>query len=316
MIRKPADIIGKKTISVIIYGQSGAGKTALACSAPSPVLFDFDNGVSRLDYGLECDTVQLTTLDEAFIALQDVAKAGEYKTVIVDTLSKLVDKATSKQCGTRIPQVRDWQVIYYECKRFITAATELGLNLVFVAQDKEVKKSGKDDNYHRPDCPEKVYSTLKADVDIIGYMYYSADGGVEKRTITFNPTTGEITVEGAKVSNPEYVLNTVSVVGAGEGGFLDDESWNLNANPMTEVEDGLYEISFTEVDPNTEYQFKFAANGGWDINWGLVKDTEAKLNEANPSQYNGENILFNVESEGTLSYLCLEGYRPCAARPC
>lgn len=189
MIRKPADIIGKKTIAVIIYGQSGAGKTALACSAPSPVLFDFDNGVSRLDYGLECDTVQLTTLDEAFAALQEVAQAGVYKTVIVDTLSKLVDKATAKKCGTQIPQVRDWQIIYADCKRFITAATELGLNLVFVAQDKEIKKSGKDDNYHRPDCPEKVYSTLKADVDIIGYMYYSADGGVEKRTITFNPTT-------------------------------------------------------------------------------------------------------------------------------
>ena len=189
MIRKPADIIGKKTIAVIIYGQSGAGKTALACSAPSPVLFDFDNGVSRLDYGLECDTVQLTTLDEAFAALNEVAQAGVYKTVIVDTLSKLVDKATAKKCGTQIPQVRDWQIIYADCKRFITAATELGLNLVFVAQDKEIKKSGKDDNYHRPDCPEKVYSTLKADVDIIGYMYYSVDGGVEKRTITFNPTT-------------------------------------------------------------------------------------------------------------------------------
>ncbi len=66
---------------------------------------------------------------------------------------------------------------------------------------------------------------------------------------------------------------------------------------MTEVKPGVYEITYEDVDTNTEYQFKFAANGGWDINWGLVKDTEAKLNEANPSQYNGENILFNVESE-------------------
>lgn len=189
LIRKPADIIGKKTISAIIYGQSGAGKTALACSAPSPVLFDFDGGVGRLDFGLECDTVQVESIDMAFNALQEVAQAGAYSTVIVDTLSKLMDMATTKRCGMSVPAVKDWQYIYSDVKRFITSATSLGLNLIFVAQDKEVKKSGKDDNFHRPDCPEKIYSTLKADVDIIGYLYYSTDGGREVRTITFNPTT-------------------------------------------------------------------------------------------------------------------------------
>lgn len=188
-IRKPSEIVSKKTISAIIFGQSGAGKTALACSAPSPVLFDFDGGVGRLDFGLECDTSQFDTFEQAFQDLQAVAAAGCYKTVIIDTLSKLVDKATTKKCGAAMPQMRDWQYIYADCQRFITAAKELGLNIIFVAQDKEVKKSGKDDVFHRPDCPEKVYSKLRADVDIIGYLYYSTDGGVDKRTITFNPTT-------------------------------------------------------------------------------------------------------------------------------
>ena len=188
-IRKPSEIVSKKTISAIIFGQSGAGKTALACSAPSPVLFDFDGGVGRLDIGLECNTSQFDTFEQAFQDLQAVAAAGCYKTVIIDTLSKLVDKATTKKCGASMPQMRDWQFIYADCKRFISAATELGLNIIFVAQDKEVKKSGKDDLFHRPDCPEKIYSMLRADVDIIGYLYYSTDGGVDKRTITFNPTT-------------------------------------------------------------------------------------------------------------------------------
>ncbi|MBQ6387987.1 MAG: dockerin type I repeat-containing protein, partial [Ruminococcus sp.] len=63
---------------------------------------------------------------------------------------------------------------------------------------------------------------------------------------------------------------------------------------------------FEEVDTNTDYMFKFAANGAWDINWGVVKDTEAKLNEANPAQYNAEdNIQFNVESEDDICNVTL-----------
>ncbi|MBQ2470877.1 MAG: hypothetical protein II514_06800, partial [Ruminococcus sp.] len=47
-----------------------------------------------------------------------------------------------------------------------------------------------------------------------------------------------------------------------------------------------------------EYQVKFAANGSWNMNWGLVSGTEVVLNEANPAQYNAQdNIVFMPESE-------------------
>ena len=124
----------------------------------------------------------------------------------------------------------------------------------------------------------------------------NADGTV---TVTYNPETAEIAVKGDTVIPPVYKIDSITAVGGGQGNFLNGITWDPAAaeNRMTEVKPGVYEITYEDVDTNTEYQFKFAANGGWDINWGLVKDTEAKLNEANPSQYNGENILFNVESE-------------------
>ena len=151
----------------------------------------------------------------------------------------------------------------------------------------------------------KVVTYVEGDISRARWNGYdNTDRNVDFRvtgtcdvTITFNPTTGEITVEGAKVTNPEYVLNTVSVVGAGEGGFLDDESWNLNANVMTEVEDGVYRITFIEVAPNTEYQFKFAANGSWDINWGAMGVEDKEPNRIRDAKFNSpDNIYFTTDS--------------------
>ena len=118
-------------------------------------------------------------------------------------------------------------------------------------------------------------------------------------TVTYNPTTGEINVTGDGVVPPVYNISKITAVGAGQGNFLNGIVWDPDAadNQMTEVKPGVYEITFEDCDTNTDYQFKFAANGGWDMNWGLVKETEAKLNEPNPAQYNSDNILFNVESE-------------------
>ena len=119
-------------------------------------------------------------------------------------------------------------------------------------------------------------------------------------TVTFNPETREITVTGDSVAEPEYPINKIVAVGSGQNGFLNDESWAVDseANTMTEKGEGVYEIVYDEVEANAEYQVKFAANGSWNMNWGLVKGTEAVLNEANPAQYNAEdNIVFMPESE-------------------
>ncbi|MER2080569.1 MAG: dockerin type I domain-containing protein [Ruminococcus sp.] len=119
-------------------------------------------------------------------------------------------------------------------------------------------------------------------------------------TVTYNPETKEIKVTGIGVADPEYPINKIVAVGSGQNGFLNDESWAVDseANTMTEKGEGVYEIVYDEVEANAEYQVKFAANGSWNMNWGLVKGTEAVLNEANPAQYNAEdNIVFMPESE-------------------
>ena len=122
----------------------------------------------------------------------------------------------------------------------------------------------------------------------------NADGTV---TVTYNPETAEIAVKGDTVIPPVYKIDSITAVGGGQGNFLNGITWDPadESNKMTEVSEGVYEITFEECDTNTEYQFKFAANGGWDINWGLA--TDVVYNTPMEAAYNGGNALLNYESE-------------------
>lgn len=49
LIRKSNELTIPTTVKMMIYGQSGMGKTTVALSAPQPLLLDFDNGVKRVN---------------------------------------------------------------------------------------------------------------------------------------------------------------------------------------------------------------------------------------------------------------------------
>ena len=76
----------------MLYGQPGIGKTTLACSAPSPVLLDYDGGISRVNGAHQCDTVQVSSWEDTQEALKEIAEAGDtYQTVIIDTVGKMLN---------------------------------------------------------------------------------------------------------------------------------------------------------------------------------------------------------------------------------
>ena len=50
LIRKPAELKVQPKIKMLVYGQAGIGKSTIALSAPAPLLFDFDNGINRVNF--------------------------------------------------------------------------------------------------------------------------------------------------------------------------------------------------------------------------------------------------------------------------
>ena len=110
-------------------------------------------------------------------------------------------------------------------------------------------------------------------------------------TVTFDPATKEITVTGDAVEMvQELIVNSITAVGNGEDNWLNNESWNQAAaiNHMTEITDGVYEITFEDIEAFDNYQVKFAANDAWADSWG---GTFVESGVPFEGVYNGDNIL-------------------------
>ena len=121
-------------------------------------------------------------------------------------------------------------------------------------------------------------------------------------TVKFDSSTKEITVTGDGV---QFVTNldidSMHAVGNGDpedAAWLNGVAWDPAANPMTEVSEKVYEITFKNVSKFDNYQVKFAANGGWTDSWGgAAENFTPESGVEFDAAYNGENLTVNVPYE-------------------
>lgn len=187
LIKKSNELVIPSTVKMMIYGQAGMGKTTVALSAPKPLLLDFDNGVKRVNMAhLEgIDIVQVSSWQDVQQVLQENLSA--YQTIVVDTIGKMMDFIITYKCGTRQPQIRDWGSINAEFSWMTRTLSSLNKNVVFVAH-RDTRKDG-DDTVFIPALREKSYNSIVTELDLLGYLEMKNENGVQKRTITFDPTS-------------------------------------------------------------------------------------------------------------------------------
>lgn len=189
LIRKPSELQVKSTLTALIYGQPGLGKSTIACSAPAAVMFDFDGGVGRINGAHQVPTVQVASWEEALQALNEVKALPEYLTIVIDTVGKMLsymedyikrtDPKKRKADGSLSLQgygVRKQMFI-----NFIKEAAMMGKNVIFVAHEIEQKRG--DETIIRPEVGGSSANDLIKELDLVGYMEMYGN----KRTISFSP---------------------------------------------------------------------------------------------------------------------------------
>ena len=190
IIKRPSELSVKNTLSVLIYGQPGIGKTTFGVSAPDAVLFDYDGGVQRINGAHQVPTLQPTSWEDTNLALQEIQnEMPEIKTIVIDTVGKMLDYMSAYIIKTDPKMaMRDGSLSLkgYGVRKqmfvnFIKQLSLMGKNVIFIAHEREDKRN--ETIIKRPEIGGSSQGDLIKELDLVGYM--SAYG--KDRVITFDP---------------------------------------------------------------------------------------------------------------------------------
>ena len=140
--------------------------------------------------------------------------------------------------------------------------------------------------------------------------WYGQDGGENNVTfnvtaecdvtVTFDPATKFVTVSGDGVEMvTDLDVEKVIAVGNGDGNWLNGVNWDPadDSNMLEEVADGLYTITYEDIEMFANYEVKFAANGSWADSWGIGEGQTVVSGVEMDATYNGSNIVVDVPYE-------------------
>lgn len=190
IIKRPSELNVKATLSVLIYGQPGIGKTTLGVSAPDAVLFDYDGGVQRINGAHQVPTLQPTSWEDTNAALQEIAsEMPEIKTIVIDTVGKMLDYMSAyiiKNDPKMAMRDGSLSLKGYGVRKtmfvnFIKQLALMGKNVIFIAHEREERRG--EETFKRPEIGGSSANDLIKELDLVGYMY--AVG--KERIITFDP---------------------------------------------------------------------------------------------------------------------------------
>lgn len=181
-------------LNILIYGDSGTGKTTLAGSAdqvPSmrPVLFiDIEGGTESLRHTYpDVETVRVRTwkeMQEVYNVLHE--GSHEYRTIVLDSLTEIqkfnmynimTDLAQKRpDLDPDVPGMREWGKNLEQIRRMVRGFRDLEMNTIFTALVKEDKNQKTGIVTQKPSLSGKMADEVAAFLDVVVYYYVKQIG--------------------------------------------------------------------------------------------------------------------------------------------
>lgn len=176
---------------IMIYGESGAGKTRFACGFPDVLVCDMDNGLSSVDWPIDAITVEdFRQLSAAY----EYLRTGEhsYKAVVLDTVNemqRLAMGATVKQFQRikrsygNLPSQSDYGKMLHDMIDLTRDFLALPMQVILLAQS--VSRVFETDMLKPQLIGKSTANELVRKMDIVGYISRLTVEGTQVPVIDF-----------------------------------------------------------------------------------------------------------------------------------
>jgi len=193
-------------VNMLIYGESGSGKTRLSGSADEvpamrKVLFiDVEGGTLTLrDTYPNIDSIRVRSWPQ-MQEVYDVLYAGNhgYTTIVIDSLTevqkmsmdtvmrKLIEDNSDRDAD--MPGIREWGINIEHTRKFVRGFRDLPLNTIFTALVQSEKNARTGASKRKPSLSGKVKDEVAGFLDIVVYLYTKEIDQVNKRMLLCGQT--------------------------------------------------------------------------------------------------------------------------------
>ena len=178
-IQRHTGVFDPTHIKILIYGESGTGKTRLASTFPGVIFADIDKGMSSVTETV--DSVKIDSLQNLEDLLQFLAHSSHnYETLVIDTLNEMQrvamhatveDFPAIRRSYDNLPSQSDYGKMLHDFSNLIVRFSQLPMKLVLLSQ--VISQQFETDVLQ----PQLIGKNSARDVcrkmDIIGYIYKS-----------------------------------------------------------------------------------------------------------------------------------------------
>lgn len=187
----------------LIYGEPGAGKTYLACTAPKPLVLLTEPSVSSptmlavlRDLGVDPDVWEILDLDDleqAFSFL--IGGKHKYETVVIDSLTDLYRRmmqaiiessiARRPSRDPDVPEQGDWFKVQERIRHVARSFRDLPMHVIFTALVMDIRNDVRRVPLVQP---KSLAQELPAYCNLVGYLAVQELEGKYHRRLLVTPT--------------------------------------------------------------------------------------------------------------------------------